>query len=87
MTDNVLARSDLRPLSEIAVQPPPLPAKLRRWHAAEICGIQIKTIPIGGRRYSTSTAFNEFVEALTAKPNRADCARSSASNTQRKELL
>lgn len=72
MADSILSRGDLKPIAELATQlpDPPSAATLWRWHAIGISGVRLKTVRIGGRRYSTSEAIDKFIEDVTALPTR-----------------
>lgn len=85
MTDDILSRRDLRPIAELAARlpDPPSAATLWRWHAIGIDGIRLRTIRIGGRRYSTAAAFNEFVQALSALPTQGDRVAPTDANAKR----
>lgn len=73
MADNILSRGDLRPIAVLAAQlpDPPSSATLWRWHAIGISGVRLKTVRIGGRRYSSPDAFNAFVQAVTEQSARS----------------
>jgi hypothetical protein len=46
------------------VHPPPSPATLWRWALRGVRGHKLATIVIGGRRYSSRRAFDDFIRAL-----------------------
>lgn len=51
----------------IGVNPPPSSATLHRWRLRGIKGVRIASIMRGGRRYTTSHAVREFINAVTTK--------------------
>jgi len=59
-------------LGEAARQLPgrPSPCTLWRWRARGVGGVRLKTILIGGRRFVSRQAIDEFVRALTAAGDR-----------------
>ena len=44
----------------------PNPATLWRWRTRGVRGVRLKTSLIGGRRYVTRAALQQFIEAVTA---------------------
>ena len=58
---------DLVPLSKIANSLPkrPSPASLWRWHRKGINGVRLETVLVGGRRYTTHSAWATFIRART----------------------
>ncbi|WP_391540606.1 DUF1580 domain-containing protein [Lignipirellula cremea] len=57
------------PITKLAKQlpVPPSSATLWRWHAHGVQGVRLETVRIGGRRYCSPRAFNEFVRVVTAR--------------------
>jgi hypothetical protein len=66
---DLLSMGDLKPVSELAKQlpVPPSSATLWRWHAIGIRGVKLDTVRIGGRRYTSHEAFNDFVRATNER--------------------
>jgi hypothetical protein len=56
------------PLAEAARLLPkrPNPATLWRWRKKGVRGVRLQTVLIGGRRYVTRNALQQFIEAVTA---------------------
>ena len=65
-------QDELIPLSHIARSLPnkPSPACLWRWHRRGVKGIRLETVVVGGRRYTTRAAWDEFVRRTTAEADR-----------------
>lgn len=58
----------LIPISEIgrsSLPRPPSPACLWRWHSKGVNGIRLETVRVGGRRYTTKSAWKKFIQATT----------------------
>jgi Protein of unknown function (DUF1580) len=74
----------------------PNPATLWRWRKKGVRGVRLQTILIGGRRYVTRAALQQFIEAVTAaasasaepslpsKPLSADQRRMRSDETRRR---
>jgi Protein of unknown function (DUF1580) len=58
----------------------PNPATLWRWRTKGVRGVRLKTSMIGGRRYVTRAALQQFIEAVTAAAS-ASAGPSSASES------
>jgi len=43
----------------------PAPSTLVRWHTTGYKGVRLETVMVGGRRYTTKEALQEFADACT----------------------
>ncbi|MCH7725651.1 MAG: DUF1580 domain-containing protein [Planctomycetes bacterium] len=82
-------QDELIPLSHIARSLPnqPSPACLWRWHRRGVKGVRLETIVVGGRRYTTRAAWEEFVRRTTAEADRENADESTGRTKENRRKL
>jgi len=61
----------LYPLSKLPIATRPHVATAWRWATRGVRGVKLATVLIGGRRYATRRAVEQFLNELNAPPGRA----------------
>ncbi len=44
------------------------PMTARRWHAQGVAGVQLETVKVGGRRFTSDAALRRFLEEVNRPP-------------------